>query len=317
MIDNRDHYRQLTNEDSSIPIFAKSWWLDAVAGEHWNVSLAVHGDTIQAALPYTTRRRAGRLILGQPQLTQFLGPWFKPAPGKAAARLARQKDLMFELVDGLPTFAQYAQNWNPDITNWLPFHWKGFDQTTRYTYALTDLKDADKLWSGLQANARTDIRKASQRFSVRLREEPVLDDFIRLHEQTFARQNKSSPYSQALIHKLDAACAEHDCRKIFIAEDEEGRAHAAAYVVWDGQTAYYLMGGGDPDLRNSGATSYCLWEAIQFASTIVDRFDFEGSMIEPIERFFRSFGALQLPYFRVSKTPSRLLKFRAALRTIL
>ena len=34
-----------------------------------------------------------------------------------------------------------------------------------------------------------------------------------------------------------------------------------------------------------GATSLLMYESIKFASTKVDCFDFEGSMIEPIERF--------------------------------
>jgi len=32
----------------------------------------------------------------------------------------------------------------------------------------------------------------------------------------------------------------------------------------------------------------------------------EGSMHEPIERFFRSFGGRQVPYFVLSKAPSSL-----------
>ena len=105
--------------------------------------------------------------------------------------------------------------------------------------------------------------------------------------------------------------------KILIAEDEQGRRHAGVYIVWDNTSAYYLMGGGDPDLRNSGATSLCMWEAIQFASTVTQRFDFEGSMMEPVEKFFRAFGATQTPYFSISKTPSRLLKTAIFLRELL
>ncbi|QPT41279.1 GNAT family N-acetyltransferase [Oligella ureolytica] len=95
---------------------------------------------------------------------------------------------------------------------------------------------------------------------------------------------------------------------MFIAEDEQGRHHAGVYLIWDDNTAYYLMGGGDPDLRNSDATSLCMWEAIQFAATVTKNFDFEGSMIEPVERFFRGFGAVQTPYFSISKTNSKLIK---------
>ena len=60
-----------------------------------------------------------------------------------------------------------------------------------------------------------------------------------------------------------------------------------------------------------------MWEAIQFASTVTQRFDFEGSMMEPVEKFFRAFGATQTPYFSISKTPSRLLKTAIFLRELL
>jgi hypothetical protein len=51
-----------------------------------------------------------------------------------------------------------------------------------------------------------------------------------------------------------------------------------------------------------------MWEAIKFASTVTESFDFEGSMIEPVERFFRAFGARQTSYHTVSHTPSHLFK---------
>jgi hypothetical protein len=93
--------------------------------------------------------------------------------------------------------------------------------------------------------------------------------------------------------------------------------HAGIYVVWDEQSAYYLMGGGDPELRSSGATSLCMWEAIKFVSTKTKSFDFEGSMIERVERFFRAFGAIQTPYFSITKTDSRVFKIAQIARSLM
>jgi hypothetical protein len=85
--------------------------------------------------------------------------------------------------------------------------------------------------------------------------------------------------------------------------DARGKVHAAVYIAWAGDTAYYLMGGSEPELRQSGAQVLALWEAISFAGTIAQRFDFEGSMLPQIERVFRGFGATQMPYFSISKFP--------------
>jgi hypothetical protein len=48
------------------------------------------------------------------------------------------------------------------------------------------------------------------------------------------------------------------------------------------------------------------WHAIQFAATVTGRYDFVGSMMENVERVFRSFGAVQKPYFSIFKHPRRV-----------
>ena len=70
------------------------------------------------------------------------------------------------------------------------------------------------------------------------------------------------------------------------------------------------MGGSNPFFRNSQAISLLMWDAIQFTHKEKKSFDFEGSMIEPIERFFRSFGSSPKNYFQIKKSNSLLFKFR-------
>ena len=259
----------------------------------------------------------GQILLTMPPLTQTLGPWFKESKGKYAKILATQKDYMHALIDEMPKFALYSQSWHYQNTNWLPFYWRNFTQKTYYTYILPDLSDEKKLWSGLQGNIRSDIRKAKERYNLRVRDHLSLDEFLHLNRLTFERQGKKPPYSDELIKNIDKACMNHKCRKICIAQDDKGRLHAGVYIIWDENSAYYLLGGGDPELRNSGATSLCLWTAICHAADVTKKFNFEGSMIEPIERFFRAFGALQKPYFFISKTSSRLIRIRSLLREII
>ena len=312
-----DKYRTLCIQEPSIPLFSQAWWLDATAGEGvWDVALVEKGGTIVAAMPYVPRQRYGFTLLGQPALTQTLGPWLRETEGKSSTRLAQHKDWLQALIAQLPPFAHFIQNWHWKMGNWLPFYWAGFQQTTRYTYILQELSDEQELWQGLQENIRREIKKAGNRLQLRVRDDLTVDDFLVLNRMTFARQNMALPYTEAFVHQLDQACAARQARKIFLAEDAQGRRHAGVYIVWDGNSAYYLMGGGDPELRNSGATSLCMWEAIKFAATVTQRFDFEGSMIEPVEKFFRAFGAQQTPYFTVSKTPSRILQTALFLRSL-
>lgn len=309
-------YRTLCATEPSVPMFCQDWWLDAVAPDAWDVVLVEKSGKVLAALPYVTRRRYGMRFIEQPALTQITGPWLVENKARTQGKLEAEKDLMHALIDQLPAFQSFSQNWHHSVTNWLPFYWRGFSQTTRYTYRLPDLSNLDAVWKGLSSNIRSDVRKAEDRFSVHLREQSTLADFLTLTLKTFERQGKSMPYSTDFVSRLDSACAERGQRRIFIAEDPEGRMHAGCYIVWDQNCAYYLIGGGDPELRKSGATSFAVWQAIQFAAKVSKGFDFEGSMLEPVERFFRNFGAVQTPYFNVSRLNSKRLVFAHAMRAM-
>lgn len=316
-MDPKQQYRAFAEGEASLPLFLRPWWLDVTSGpDSWNVVLVLKGTEIHAALPFVDRRKMGFRTLSQPPMTPFLGPWLRDTNATVAKTYDRQKELMTALIEGLPPHHHYAQTWAVKITNWLPFFWQRFHQTTLYTYILRGIGDEDAVWKGLKANIKTDVRKAQGRFGIVVEHNASMEDFLALNKRTFARQGMVPPYTDSYLHGIDAACTARACRRIFIARDQEGRAHAGAYVVWDANSAYYLMGGGDPDLRNSGATSLCMWEAICFAATVSQNFDFEGSMIEPIERFFRAFGAEQVPYFKVEKTNSRLYAVIKKLRSL-
>ncbi len=298
-------------------LFQQPWWLDAVAPNQWDEVTVKRGGEIVARLPYVIKKRKGLTILSMPQLTQTLGPWLRPSKAKYAKQLSEQKDLMTELIQKLPRFDYFFQNFHYSITNWLPFYWQGFEQTTRYTYVLENLSDSQKMWDGMLPKIRTDIKKAQNRFGLGIRTDLGVDAFLDMNELTFTRQGMKLPYSRDFVRRLDHACETHNARRVFFAQDKDSRIHAAVYTVWDENSAYYLMGGSDPDMRNSGANSLCMWEAIKFASTVTKKFDFEGSMIEPVERFFRAFGAKQIPYFHITKTNSRLLRLRSCIKSLI
>lgn len=274
------------------------------------------GNEVFARFPYVIRKRFGFTIIEQPQLTQYLGPWFKDIPGtKYSKRLAREKTLVHDLLSQLPSFDYFSQNFSPSITNWLPWYWDDFSQTTNYTYRLNSTLDLNLLWQSMESKIRTDIRKA-RKIGINISTTENLNTFWNVHCKTFERQGLSPPYSFDFVKNLDTALKIRDRRKILVAEDENGAAHAVVYLIWNDDCVWYLMGGGDSDLRNSGATSLAIWDAIGFALEQGKSFDFEGSMREPIERFFRGFGAVQVPYFKISKYNSRILELRNSFKSI-
>jgi hypothetical protein len=289
-------------------IFQQPWWLDAVAPGRWGEVTVEDQGRVRARLPYAVRGRRWLRMLTMPPLTQTLGPWLERSTGGAARALSVEMSLLGELEAALPPAHAFVQHFSPTMLNALPFYWAGYRLELRYTYRLEGLRSPEALWDGLRGNIRREIRKA--RTQLEIRDDLGLDRFYAVWTKTFARQGLQPPASMALLERLDTACAQRNARAMLFAQDAAQRVHAVIYVVWDRHAAFHLLGGADPELRTSGASSMLMWEAIMRARAVTDVFDFEGSMLQPVERFFRAFGSRQTPYLRVSRTSRRA---RAAL----
>lgn len=297
---------------SSYSLFQEPWWLDAASPGGWDEVRVEQGGEVRARLPYVVQRRAGLTRIGAPPLTKTLGPWIAPSEAKYANALSTEMDSLEELVARLPRHDVFRQAFAPEQTNWLPFYWAGFEASARLTYRITDLTNADALWKGLRENIRREIRKAERH--VEVVDDLDLDQFIRVASKTFERQGLSRGFDEAALRRIDDAAAARDARRILFAVDEGGAVHAGAYFVWDERVAYYLLGGGDPQLRTSGASSLLMWSGIRHAATTSRVFDFEGSMLRPVERFFRAFGARQTPFLVATRRGRRASLLSAAAR---
>lgn len=295
-------YDELVRRSPQGCIFAQRWWLDAVAPGAVEIVEIRRGRAVLAAWPLVVCTRDGERHIGMPALSQRLGILFAPSNAKPIEQQSTNQRLAGELIDKLPAFATFRQNFHENFTDWLPFHWRGFAQTTRYTYTLDCRDDLDTLWGAMRPHHRKSIRKAQNR-GVHIRDDLPLDRFLELNRKTYARQKLDQPASDGELRRLDEAVCANAARRIFAGVDADGRVHAAVYVAWDNGVAYYLMGGSEPTLRDSGAHVFALWAAICFARTVAARFDFEGSMLPQVERVFRGFGATQRPYFAIAKAP--------------
>jgi hypothetical protein len=290
-------------------LFQQPWWLDAVAPGSWDVAEVVKDGEIIGRLPFVRKRRFGLTILSQPELTPFLGPWIKPGTGKTHTRLEREHEIIGSLIDALPKHDVFMQHFHHSITNCLQFYWHGFTQHAYYKYIIEDLSDHDKIWAGFRKTVRAHIRKAEREVIVRPIED--IEIFIALNDMVYERQGISPAYSVDMVRRIDAACRARGVRRIFLAEGADGTPHASLYLVWDSESAYSLMSGNDPRLRSSGAISLLRWEALKFASQVTRRYDFAGSMLQPVETFFRAFGARQVQYAELKR--GRTLRGQLAL----
>ncbi len=306
-------YRAFCRTAPDLPVFAQPWYLDACAESGgWAAVLAHENGRVVAALPYFCKRRGPFRYANMPPFMKWLGPYVLP---ELRGDPRREPAAVAALLAQLPPLAAFKQSCYPTLTNWLPFYWQGFRQTTYYTYRLHQLHDLARVEAGLSRGIRRDIQQARKR--VRVVHDLPLATFFAVNRLSFVRQGLAVPYSETQFRRLDSALAAHGARQLFFAVDAKDQVHSVAYLIWDATTAYYHLAGDDPALRSSNAGILLAWEAVRYASEVLSLscFDFEGSMLPGVERVRVRFGAVQTPYFFVWKYTSRLFKLLDKLRS--
>lgn len=293
------------------------WWMEAVcAGKRWDVALAYDGDTLTGVLPYLYGRRLGMTYILQPQLTQFSGPlFFYPQNCNESQRLDFEKNALDQMLDRMEALkpAYVLMHCSPAVTNWLPFHWRGYSQTTRYTYRLNDISDPGRLFDAFDPEKRQrKIRRYSDSTTVRFDMTP--SDFAAFHQRYWEAKGQKDLLDAAFIERVCRAAIERGNGVIASLHDEQGRLLVARFVAYDSRCAYALLSACEPQLHRSGHNETLIWQSLQYLSDKTKAFDFEGSMDAGIEYFYRSFGAVQTPFFAITKTSNPLFRLLLKLK---
>ena len=311
LISDKEKYVEYCSKNTDIPIFYKNWWLDAVCGDNnWSAIISENNNDIQAVHPiYLGKSKVFRKNIYQPPLTPYSGTWINYPQNqiKSTTRLAYEKRVVNDVISKIKkrNMHYFNQNFHYNFSNWLPYYWNGFDQTTHYTYIIKDLSNLELVYDNFDNKLRTDIRKAEK--NVLVKRNLDINIVYDLVSKTFDRQNQTPRFNRDFLKRLDDVCIKNNCREIFYAIDDNENIHGCLYLIWDCNSAYYLFSGSDPKYRNSQALSLLVWEAIKFSANVTGKFDFEGSMIEGVEGFFRSFGATQQSCFKIKYERNKFL----------
>lgn len=290
----------LVEESPQGSVFVKTWWLKASCGEA-RILGYFDPNRLLAGIPLYYERRLGLKLCRMPKLTQTLGVVMRPLKGKAVAQETRATEILGEFAARLDQETVFIQAFHPSFGNWLPFYWRGFTQTTHYTYVLDDITSLRRVWDGMDGDRRANIRKA-RRLGLTVKECGP-ETVYRAAEASFKRQGRKCPFTLAYLVRLYEAARANHAGVCMAVVDCGGKVHAAECMAWDAKRSYGIAGGHDSALGASGGAALLRWTLIEFAAERTEVFDFEGSMRRPIETSFRSFGARRVGYLRIVKAP--------------
>lgn len=306
LLENKEKYKGICEQrPDEVPLFQQYWWMETVCtGKQWDVALAYDGDVLTGAMPYHVARRLGHTIVLQPQLTQFTGPvYFYPGDILSEShRLAFERRVASQLIAEMETIRPSAViiHTSPGISNWLPFYWHGYKQTTRYTYRIPDIGDSDAVFAAFDKEKRQrKIVRTEKHTTVRF--DMTATAFAALHHRYWASKGRKDCLGEDFISHVCAEALVRGHGVVGSLHDEDGALLAARFVVYDSKVAYSLLSAHEPGRQRSGHSETLMWAMMRHLCGRTRSFDFEGSMDEGIEYFYRSFGARQTPFFELAK----------------
>lgn len=310
---NKEKYKIFCEAESNMPIFMQWWWLDAVcAGKQWDVFIweeeATEGAEIIsegektsckviAAMPYLLRKRSFIKYVLMPQQTQIGGVWI---------REDKRSDYFFlnELADDIALKLRELGIWyfyeQFPIGSPLPklLRSRGFKIKERVTYRLDDLNDLDNVMNHFSKNKRRQLQKS---LSLSVDMEMSIEDFYQFHDSCLQEQGKKISYAREFLMVLEKKAQRLGKCQIIRIKNTEGETAAAAFVVWDERTLYYLIPTYSVKFKDSGAGSLLVWESIKLARERGLQFDFEGSMIRGVASHYKQFGSEPVKYYSVER----------------
>jgi lipid II:glycine glycyltransferase (peptidoglycan interpeptide bridge formation enzyme) len=307
-IDQINNYDKLAKEYGTI--FNTYEWLKLFE----NIELyGIHdkGNNLIGGFHIYKQTKMGFSIYRNAPFTPHIGPFLKIDAQNSSNVISKYREALLIMADFLDNikYSIISISLDKDIIDALPFIWKKFKVVPGYTYILDLDRSLDDIYKNMTAERRNDIKKG-------VKDELIVEktndyNIVKsLVIKTFLRQKKE--INKEMINKILFDFANNDNSFAFVTfKDKE--PIATVFCVHDKRTSYYLLGGYNFENKHHGAGPLAMWEAIKYSKEIgLKYFDFEGSMIPQIEKYFRGFGGKLIPYYRINKAKlpiEILLKF--------
>lgn len=279
-------------------IYALSDYLSIIHPE-WQAFIIEDKGEWQAIMPWFVKNVFGVKSAFQPALCQYQGAYLK------ATAFSTYKQIDFERKIGelfatsiVANANKYESNYSPNIQYVLPYYWKGLSLIPRFTYFL-NLPTSITAYS---KNHQRALQKANKcDFSLEVSSSAA--EMIALFKQNKGAEIKllnDQHYSN--MEKIVKTFLPRQMAHVLSCKDANGALVASLIGFTYKEVFTYYLGTTTAQGKKDQAMVWLITEAMQYAQQLeCTIFDFEGSMIEPIEKFFRGFGASSKPYYTIKK----------------
>jgi len=292
LIDDTKWNLTIQQAANSLP-YAYTWYLDALCTK-W-IGFVV-GD-YEFVMPMAVGRKWGLMYVYQPLFCQQLGVFYRE-------RSEVIIDLMLQTM--LKKFVYVNYNINSDNTTKTPL--RGLSKKKNLTIKLSSKHpEIQKKYSD---NTVRNIKKGQKAGLIfeegdKKSSESFVDFYV---ANTAVKDANFKSRHIELLRRLVNQFIIHDCGKLYQAKTVEGEICAGIIVVETQNRIIHLLPSADEHARQNGAMQFLLDAVLSHYAGSDKVYDFEGSSVDSIARFYESFGAVNEAFFVLDKSPFKATK---------
>lgn len=271
----------IANSVSGLP-YAYSWYLDCVAPEWRGL---VYGD-YEIVMPIPVGTKFGIKYVYQPLFCQQLGAFSKQEIKPAALKK------MIELVTKKYYFIHQNLNYSNTFDNIKK-------KTARKNLILPLYTSYEEIKKRYSDNLTRNIKRAHRKGLQITGEE---DGFVEFYiENTAVRDDNFKSQHKEQLKNLVEQLKQHNMARLLFVKNREQKLSAAGLFVETPTRIINLLPATNDRGRANGAMHFLIDSLLQESQNSKRVFDFEGSSVLSIARFYKSFGAKEETFDCVNK----------------
>lgn len=287
--------------ESVIGVFGSKKWL-AVYGGHLEL-IGIYKDEHQliGGFYFLKTKKYGFNFVKLPPYTPHCGLFFVSESKNRSSINNFSKEVMQDICNYFT--AQKSSltilAFPSEIIDLQPFIWDKYKVIPNYTYRIDLNKTVEEIKSNFDTKNRNVINKA-------IKEEITVSSNSLTQEELYK-------FFKGSLKSAGANVYEEELKNVFLNFADASNSFAmiakkgdkfygAVFCIYDKNNCYYLLGGVDKNSGVQGVNNLLIQKSIEKAKELgCTTFDFEGSMLKGVEKFFRGFGPDLIPYYTVNK----------------
>jgi lipid II:glycine glycyltransferase (peptidoglycan interpeptide bridge formation enzyme) len=299
--------------EPAIGVFGSKKWLSVYENKLTVVGIYKDEHQLIGGFYFMKTKKYGFTFLKLPPYTPHCGLSFISESKNKSSINSFSKEVISEVCSFISNHksALAVLAFPSQIIDLQPFIWGKYKVIPNYTYRISLEKPLEEIKSNFDPKNRNVISKA-------------IKEDVTVKENSLDKKTLFSFFVNSLS-STKANIYEKELKNIFLNFSDDSNSFSidafknkellgSVFCIYDKNNCYYLLGGVNKTSGIQGVNNLLVQKSIEKAKELgCKTFDFEGSMLKGVEKFFRSFGPDLIPYYTVNKAKlpiELLLKFK-------